>query len=75
MPVKSRMRKSSLRLAYARDSLRWGRTWGTVLGTLFAIVLAAASVSAQAPSPQELSLQEAVRVALEKNPTVKAAVA
>jgi len=72
MPVKSRMQKTSLRLADAAGSqLRCGRWWGSAL---VAIVLSAASLSAQAPVPQELSLEKAVRVALEKNPTVKASV-
>src|SRR5271157_184097 len=45
--------------------------------TLVAIVCSSLLAGAQspAPSPQNLTLQEAVRVALEKNPTVQAAVA
>ena len=75
MPVKSRIWKSSWRGAYAADSSRCERPWGAAISALLATVLSVASLSAQAPATQELSLQEAVRVALEKNPTVKASVA
>ena len=87
MPVKSRVQKSSLRLMDAGDSSPAAvqetvilprhveRPWAPAFGALLAIVLSGAGLTAQAPAPQELSLEEAVRVALEKNPTVKASVA
>ena len=75
MPVKSRVQKRSWRGADAADWSGCERPWGAALSALLVTVLSATSLSAQAPAPEELSLQEAVRVALEKNPTVKASLA
>src|SRR4030095_14279793 len=74
-PMKSLKTKSRMKPAQGRESARLKAFFQVVLSLAVACLPLAAASAQQEAQPSPLTLQQAVNVALEKNPLRKAAIA